>query len=207
MTPEPLPRQFVVPRAAHSPRATKGQVQFVHVLWPDALGLDVDVAFRFACAFSMVVVSGSRVKKGTAQLPSALQRVPHHRAREHAFSVVVNVQILLGEMMHHVRWLCGGEEADAGAVAEEAEVAVVGYDVDWGGVGGGAGRGGGAGPVVVDGADVAAVEADAGAGAEHGFVGGVEWAEEQRRRGGRREVGADGDVGVQGEGREVDRLR
>lgn len=72
----------------------------------------------------------------------------------------------------------GGEQRDAGSVAEEAEVAVVGYDVD-GGVPGDACGGGGTGAGVVDGGDIAAVESDAWATAEERAVGGVDgWDEE-----------------------------
>lgn len=74
--------------------------------------------------------------------------------------------------MHHVCGFGSGEEGGATAVAEEAEVAVVGYDVD-GGVPGDLAGGAGAGADVVYRADVAAVEAEAGAQLEHAFVGGV----------------------------------
>ena len=74
--------------------------------------------------------------------------------------------------MHYVCWFGGGEEGGAAAVAEEAEVAVVGYDVD-GGVPGDLAAGAAAGADVVDCADIAAVEAEAGAELEHAFVGGV----------------------------------
>lgn len=206
MAPEAFPDQLVIPRAARSPGATKRQVQFVHVLWVHALGLDVDVALRFGCARPFIACGAHRGVEGTAELPSPLQGVPHHRAREHALAVVVSVQVLLCEMVHHVRWFCGGEEAGAGAVAEEAEVAVVCYDVDWRGVGGRAGRGGGARAVVVDGADVAAVEADSGAYAEHALVGGVDRVKDKRGRSVGKDLGADRDAGVQGEGGEVEGL-
>ena len=75
-------------------------------------------------------------------------------------------------MVDYVCWLGGGEEGGAAAVAEETEVAVVGYDVD-GSVPGDLGGGAAAGADVVDGADVAAVEAEARAELEHAFVGGV----------------------------------
>ncbi len=81
-------------------------------------------------------------------------------------------QVGFGEVVHDVDGLSGGEQRGAGAVAEEAQVAVVGHDVD-GGVPGDLGGGRGAGADVVDGADVAAIEAEARAGAEHGFVGWV----------------------------------
>lgn len=75
-------------------------------------------------------------------------------------------------MVDDIDGLGGGEERDAGAVAEEAQVAVVGYYVD-GGVPGDGGGGGGAGADVVDGADVDAGETEAGAVVEHAEVGGV----------------------------------
>lgn len=81
-------------------------------------------------------------------------------------------QVGFGEVVHDVDGLGGGEQRGAGAVAEEAQVAVVGHDVD-GGVPGDLGGGRRAGADVVDGADVAAIEAEARAGAEHGFVGWV----------------------------------
>ena len=82
--------------------------------------------------------------------------------------------MLFRQVMHHVHGLGGGEEANARAVAEEAQVAVVGDDMD-GAVPGRLHGGGGAGADVVDGGYVAAVKADAGAGAEHGGVGWVGW--------------------------------
>lgn len=73
-------------------------------------------------------------------------------------------------MVDYVCRVGGGEEGGATAVAEEAEVAVVRYDVD-GGVPGDLAGGVAAGADVVDGADVATVETDAGAEMEHAFVG------------------------------------
>lgn len=70
-------------------------------------------------------------------------------------------------MGHYGCGLGGGEQADGGAVAEEAQVAVVGDDVDGGAAPGGLVGGCLARPDVVDGADVAAVEADAGPRPEH----------------------------------------
>lgn len=73
-----------------------------------------------------------------------------------------------------------------------------------GGVPGGLGGGRGARADVVDGADVAAVEADARAGAEHGFVGGVGggqgegWRGERWRR--RKLEGEGGERGIVAEG-------
>ena len=63
------------------------------------------------------------------------------------------------------------QHADGGAVAEEAEVAVVGHDVD-GAVPGDVVGVGDAGADVVDGGDVAAVEADSGPVAPHLLPGG-----------------------------------
>ena len=73
------------------------------------------------------------------------------------------------EVGDYVLGFRGREEGDAGAVAVEAEVAVVGHYVDRG-VPGYLGWGGGAGADVVDCADVDAGEAEAGALVEHGFV-------------------------------------
>ena len=85
---------------------------------------------------------------------------------------MVVVQIFFCEIVDYVCWFGGGEEGGATTVAEEAEVAVVGYDVD-GGVPGDLAGGAGARADVVDGADVTAVEAEAGAEVEHAFVGWV----------------------------------
>ena len=71
-----------------------------------------------------------------------------------------------------VRGLDRGEEGEAGAVAVEAQVAVVGDDVH-GRVPGDLGGRAGAGTGVVDGADVGAATAEAGAGVVHCSVGGV----------------------------------
>lgn len=87
-------------------------------------------------------------------------------------SLAVQLQQLGGEMVHDVgRGRCG-EEADGGAVAEEAQVAVVGDDeVRVSAPDGLVCRL--AGTDIVDGADVAAVEAYARAGAEHVLPRGV----------------------------------
>lgn len=74
-------------------------------------------------------------------------------------------------MVDDVGGLGGGQEADGGAVAEEAEVAVIGDDVH-GGVPRYLRRRRGPGPYVVHRADVAAVEADAWPRAEHAEPGG-----------------------------------
>lgn len=109
---------------------------------------------------------------------------------------------LAGEMADHGGGLRRGEEADGGAVAEEAQVAVVGDDVDGAAAPGGLGLGGRglAHADVVDGADVAAVEADAGAVLEHVLPGGVDGG------GGPPEEGfgeGDGVVALLGEGEGV----
>lgn len=121
----------------------------------------------------------------------------HHRTRQHALAVVMGMQVLLREVVHYVRWLRSREEADAGTVAEEAKVAIVCYDVHWRGVCGVAGCGGGAGAVIVDGADVAAVEADAGAVTKHGFVGRVGGVQGDGRKG--RGTGEGAERGVVGQ--------
>ena len=76
--------------------------------------------------------------------------------------------------MHDIDRLHGRQEADAGAVVEEAQVPVIGDDQDGTVPGGLRGRGG-AGADVVHCADVAAGEAEAGAGVVHCFVGWVGW--------------------------------
>ena len=85
---------------------------------------------------------------------------------------MARVQVFLCEVVHRVHGLCGCEERRAGAVAKEAQVAVVCHDQDWG-IPGCLGGGGCAGADIVYGADVAAVEAEAGAGVEHLAVVGV----------------------------------
>lgn len=83
---------------------------------------------------------------------------------------MVGMHVLFGEVMYYVDGFGGCEKGGAGAVAEAAEVAVVGDDMD-GGVPGGLAGCIASGPDVVDGADVAAVETEAGPGVEHVFVG------------------------------------
>ena len=80
--------------------------------------------------------------------------------------------MLFDEMVDHVHGLRGGEEAYARAIAEEAEVTVVRHHVDWG-VPCCLHRRGGARADIVHGGDIASVEAQAGAEAEHDSVGGV----------------------------------
>ncbi len=83
------------------------------------------------------------------------------------------------------------EQGCAGAVAEEAEVAVVCDDVD-GRVPGRLGGGIAARTYVVYGADVAAVEAEAGSDLEHAFVAGVSVREGEGLESGRRWVEGEG---------------
>lgn len=145
-----------------------------------AEGLDVEVPLwlegflgaREGGGVGWVVGGGfSGGEGGTGEPPSASQGMFHHVTRQ---ASVVGVQVLLQQVVHDVDWFGGGEEGDAGAVAEEAEVAVVRDDVH-GGVPGDGGGGGGAGPDVVDGADVDAAEAEAGAVLEHVDVSRVFW--------------------------------
>ena len=79
---------------------------------------------------------------------------------------MVRVHVFFREMVNHVSGLSGREEGGASAVTEEAEVAVVSYDVD-GGAPGDLGDGVATWADVIYCADVAAVEAEAGARLEH----------------------------------------
>jgi len=85
---------------------------------------------------------------------------------------VVLVHVFGVEVWHDVCRFGSGEQRNTCAIAQEADVAVVRYDVD-GGVPGYASRGRLACARVVYGADVAAVEADAGAALEEGAEGWV----------------------------------
>lgn len=99
-------------------------------------------------------------------------------------------------MVDHVYGLVGCEEGDEGPVAEEAQVAVVGYNVD-GAVPGYLGWRGLAGPDVVIGTDVAAVEADARSETEHSVPGGgIDVVEEGKGYGFWRDDDARGRAGV-----------
>lgn len=154
--PEGGPDQLVVAGAAAG--AAQRQVHAVDVLGADALGLDAQGALGLA-----EVLVGVRGR----QVPTAAQRVLHDGGGEVGVcAAVVGFQQLFGEVRHDVDGLGRREEADDGAVAEEAQVAVIGHDVH------GAvprhlrGRGL-AGPDVVVGADVAAVKADARSAPEH----------------------------------------
>lgn len=82
---------------------------------------------------------------------------------------MVGVQVLFAEVVDHVGGLRRGEQRDTGAVAEKAQVAVVGHDVHRC-VPGNLRRRGGAGAYVIDCADITAAKAQAGAVVEHGFV-------------------------------------
>lgn len=103
------------------------------------------------------------------QLPPTPERTTHdsgsalHLRRD---DVKVAPHILAVQMRNDVRGLDGRKERDAGAVAVEAEVAVVGHDVD-GAVPRDLVRRGGTGTGVVDCADVEACEAEAWAGTVH----------------------------------------
>ena len=81
------------------------------------------------------------------------------------------MRVLPGEVVDDLGGLGGGEQADGGAVAVEAQVPVIRHDVH-GGVPGDLGRRRGPRADVVDCADVDAVEADARTGAEHVEPGG-----------------------------------
>lgn len=184
-------------------------MEVVGVFAVGANGLDVEGALwlagflggREGGGVGWVVGGGgfSGGEGGAGEAPSTSQGVLHHVARQAA---VVGVQVLRQQVGHDVDGFGGGEEGDAGAVAEEAEVAVVGDDVH-GGVPGDGGGGGGAGPDVVDGADVDAAEAEAGAVLEHVDVSGVFGGEGEgeggmeRRSGG---LGVESKVGESGQG-------
>jgi hypothetical protein len=100
------------------------------------------------------------------------------------------------EMVDYVYGLVGGEEGDDSAIAEKAQVAVIGYDVN-GTVPGYLGRGGLAGADVVVGADVAAVETYSGAETEHEVPGGgIDVVEECEGYGFWRDGDGRGRVGV-----------
>lgn len=179
VAPEAPPDQFVVPRGAGPMRCrAEGEVEVVGVFAVGAEGLDVEVPLGLegflggggGVGVGWVVgggfsggVRGCGGEGGAGEPPSASQGMFHHVTRQ---SAVVGVQVLLQQVVHDVDGFGGCEEGDAGAVAEEAEVAVVRDDVH-GGVPGDGGGGGGAGPDVVDGADVDAAEAEAGAVLEH----------------------------------------
>lgn len=79
---------------------------------------------------------------------------------------MASVHVFLGEVVHHVCGLAGREQGCASSITEEPQVAVVGHDVD-GGVPRDLAGGVAAGTDVVYRADVAAVEAEAGAVLEH----------------------------------------
>ena len=85
---------------------------------------------------------------------------------------MVGVHVFFCEVVDYLSWFCCGEKRGAGTVAEEAQIAVVCHDMDRcvecnlaGGVATGAN--------VVHGADVAAIEAEAGPQVKHAFVGWV----------------------------------
>lgn len=101
-----------------------------------ALGFDVQGAFLL---FPTSWQAGGGVGCGwwgfgavrvTAEFPPATQAVVHHAAGETAG--VMRMHVFFGEVVDDVSRFGGGEEGGAGAVAEEAEVAVVGDDVDRG---------------------------------------------------------------------------
>lgn len=157
---------------------SEGEVEVVGVFAVGAEGLDVEVPLwlegflgaREGVGSGWIVgggfaggLGGRRREGGAGEPPSTSQRVLHHVTRQ---SSVIGVQVLLQQMMHYIDGLGGGEEGDAGAVAEEAEVAVICDDVH-GGIPGDGGGGGGPGADVVDRADVDTAEAEAGAVVEH----------------------------------------
>lgn len=172
VAPIPTPRQLIIPRLPRpASRALQLQHQLVHVfrirlVCVRAVGLDVYHTLRLG-VLARFCIGGVGV---TAELPSSAQGMVHDRARQAA--CVARVKVFGREVVDDVGGLGGGEERGAAAVAEEAEVAVVGYDQD-GGVPGCLRRGGRARANVVHRADVAAVETEAGAGLEHLPVGGV----------------------------------
>lgn len=181
------PHQFIIPRSP--PRAAQRQVLSVHVLRSHALRLHAHIAL-----YALGVL------RGRDQTPPAAQRVLHDgRGQVRVGAVLVRGHELAGQVVDDVGGLDGREQADGGAVAEEAQVPVVGDDVHGAGPGY-LGDGGLARADVVVGADVAAVEADAGPEAEHLLPGGgVEAVEEgggEARDWVRGKGGMDGGVGI-----------
>ena len=150
-------------------------MHFIHVLDIDTFGLDMDIALR------LPGISNVGTRTGSREAPPPPQRGVHDGRRERAG--VMRVQVLFRQVVHDFCGFGGGQQADGGSVAEEAQVAVVSDDVHGGIPGDLRGRRC-AGPDVVDGADVAAVEAEARAGAEHlppgGGVGALEEGERCR---------------------------
>ncbi|KAJ6442638.1 LOW QUALITY PROTEIN: hypothetical protein O9K51_03813 [Purpureocillium lavendulum] len=151
-------------------------------------------------------VSGARrgAAQGRGEAPSALEGVAHDGRRSCRGCTVPVVMLMLmlmlvvvvvvlvlaplleeglaGEVVDDVARRVRGEQADAGAVAEEAQVAVVGDDVDGRAAPGGLVGGHLALADVVDGADVAAVEADTRARAEEVAPRGVRGGRDERGR-------------------------
>lgn len=160
---KPPPHQLIIPRPL-LPGAVEAQIQPVQIL-PHPLRLNKHVPLRLPDLPVGVVPR-------RPQPPPALVRHLHRRGRQvRARAAAVERQRLAREVVHHVGGLGHRQEGDAGAVAEEAEVAVVGHDVH-GAVPGRGVRRRLAGAHVVHRGDVAAAEADAGPEAEHALPGG-----------------------------------
>ena len=175
ITPEPAPHQFIVlGRTGALAAGAEGQLHRVRVLWIHAFGFDGEVTF----GLDVIVGFGGRISVGGGRrkFPPAPQGIFHHDAGQSADDAAAVVHVFSGEVVDHVDGYDGGEQGDAGAVAEEAQIAVVGYDMH-GGIPGDLGGGRGAGADIIDFADVAAVKAEAGADVEHVRVGWVDLGE------------------------------
>lgn len=174
ITPIPLPSQLVI--ACPAARTLKTQQHLVHVLWGHTSRFHNERAFLLGGG----VFCFEAWDRRAGETPAAEEGVFHGCRGQRA---VRFVHVLDEEVGDDVRGFAGREQADAGAVAQEAEVAVVCHDVDGRVPGDGGGRGL-AGACVVDGANVAAVEADAGAALEEGAVGWVDGGDHEGHDGG-----------------------
>lgn len=186
---EAPPHELIIPRGLAG--RAKRQVHPEHVLGVDALGLDRHVALAqllvLLAAGGTTGLPGVHVApRAEGQPPPALVGALHgHRRRQVRVGVVVPVQAqqVPGQVVHDVGGLQRRQQADGGAVAEEAQVPVVRDDVNRRAAPGGLVGGRLPRAHVVDGADVAPVEADPGPPAEHGPPGGVGDGHEGRRGG------------------------
>ncbi len=86
--------------------------------------------------------------------------------------------MLLGQVVHDLYRLDSCEKGNAGPIAKESQISVIGHYVHRSVPGDLRGRGS-AGADVVHGADVASPEPDSGAELEHAFVGRVERCERE----------------------------
>ena len=118
VTPKALPGQLVASCALLRPGA-KSKLHFPHVLWNHTIGFYMYVSFDF----------GGWIISWTAETPSAAKSIFHDAVgKERARGI--GAHIFFCEVVDHIDGFGGGEEGDASAVAEEAEVAEVGYNED-----------------------------------------------------------------------------